>query len=380
MNVASALVSGNEPLPALAEAALAEALARTGASHVKGVLLFLTPDFSRQAQQTVTAVARAAQCTEVAGGIAAGVFSDRGWVIDRPAAAVMVFVGDFSLDSLDHRAGEAARQVLLSYSGGSFPYQWGDATKRRFGGSFSGSVGRNEGAAWQRSRLTTQCGVRLPGACVAVDVSSGWRLLDEPRPVDGSRAYDLLSLGGETALDSLIAALPPDLRAQEPLPLTALCALLVDEAGGAGGAVGSGQSLAAGSWHSVAILSANAADRSLTLAEGTMPGQRLAWAIRRPQSAEEDMRASVGRLAAVAASPVAGVVFSCIGRGPYFHGGEDRELDCLRQRFPGLPLLGVYGTGQIAPCPAGGNLSLHNAVVTALISNTVRRADVQSQS
>ena len=88
----------------------------------------------------------------------------------------------------------------------------------------------------------------------------------------------------------------------------------------------------------------------------------------------------VGRLAAVAASPVAGVVFSCIGRGPYFHGGEDRELDCLRQRFPGLPLLGVYGTGQIAPCPAGGNLSLHNAVVTALISNTVRRADVQSQS
>lgn len=51
MSVASALVAGNNPLPALAEEALAQALARTGASHATGVLLFLTPDFSRHAQQ-----------------------------------------------------------------------------------------------------------------------------------------------------------------------------------------------------------------------------------------------------------------------------------------------------------------------------------------
>jgi hypothetical protein len=84
---------------------LAQALARTGASHATGVLLFLTPDFARHAQQTVSAVARAAQCTEVAGGIAAGVFSEHGWVLDRPAAAVMVFAGDLSLD---HRQGGVA--------------------------------------------------------------------------------------------------------------------------------------------------------------------------------------------------------------------------------------------------------------------------------
>ncbi|MQM29236.1 MAG: histidine kinase, partial [Candidatus Accumulibacter phosphatis] len=71
MSVASALVAGNDPRSALAEEALAQALARTGASHATGVLLFLTPDFARHAQQTVSAVARAAQCTEVAGGIAA---------------------------------------------------------------------------------------------------------------------------------------------------------------------------------------------------------------------------------------------------------------------------------------------------------------------
>ncbi|EXI87630.1 MAG: hypothetical protein AW11_02494 [Candidatus Accumulibacter regalis] len=377
MSVASALVSGNDALPALAEEALAKALARSGASHATGVLLFLTPDFSRCAQQTVSAVARAAQCTEVAGGIAAGVFSEHGWVIDRPAAAVMVFAGGLSLD---HReggapAGEAHREAFMSYAGGSFPYPWGDATKRRFGGSFAGSTGGSAPTVWQHSRLAASCSVRVHGARVDIGVSSGWSLLAEPRRIERSRAYDLLSLGGESALDSLLGALPADLREQGPPPLAALSALLIDEESGA-----NRDAFSAAGRHSIAILSANAADRSLTLAEGTRPGQRLAWAIRRPQSAEDDMRRSVEQLAAVVAEPVAGLVFSCIGRGPYFHGAHEPELDCLRRAFPGLPLLGVYGTGQIAACAAGGNRSLHNAVVTALISNSPRRSSVQSQS
>ncbi len=390
MSVASALVAGNDPLPALAEEALAQALARTGASHATGVLLFLTPDFSRHAQQTVSAVARAAQCTEVAGGIAAGVFSEHGWVVDRPAAAVMVFAGDLSLD---HRQGgvppdPAGQQAVLSYAGGSFPYPWGDATKRRFGGSFAGSGGGSAPTAWQHSRLAANCSVHLRGAQIDVGVSSGWSLLGEPQPVERSRAYDVLQLGGEKAFDSLLAVLPADLRGQAPLPLGALSAVLIDEdsaghagrTGSPGGALAGAGAFAAGAWHSAAILSVNAADRSVSLAEGTKPGQRLAWAIRRPQSAVDDMRRSVAQLAAVIVKPLAGLVFSCFGRGPYFHGGDDRELDCLRQRFPGLPLLGVYGTGQIAACAAGGNRSLHNAVVTALISHPLRRPDVQSQS
>jgi small ligand-binding sensory domain FIST len=79
------------------------------------------------------------------------------------------------------------------------------------------------------------------------------------------------------------------------------------------------------------------------------------------------MRQTLARLATGAPAPAAALLFSCIGRGPYFYGGEDRDLDVLRERFPGLPLLGVYGTGQIAPRP-GGNVPLHNAAVTALIS------------
>ena len=97
MTIATALVTGNEPIPQLAEKAVQQALGKAGLTHANGVLLFLTPEFARHAQHTVTAAARAAQCTQVAGGIAAGVFTESGWAVDRPAAAVMVLGGRLSL-------------------------------------------------------------------------------------------------------------------------------------------------------------------------------------------------------------------------------------------------------------------------------------------
>jgi small ligand-binding sensory domain FIST len=120
-------------------------------------------------------------------------------------------------------------------------------------------------------------------------------------------------------------------------------------------------------------------DGSLILAEQPRVGQRLAWAMRSPSAARADMRRCVARLAEAAPDPVAALLFSCIGRGPCFHDGEDCEVNCLRERFPGLPLIGCYGTGQIAPSPMAGNRLLQNAVVTALISPLSRRIDVQSQ-
>ena len=80
-------------------------------------------------------------------------------------------------------------------------------------------------------------------------------------------------------------------------------------------------------------------------------------------------------------APVCALVFSCIGRGPYFYGGNDRDLDAICKRFPGLPVLGTYSTGQIAPsnCSHGrSNRPLQNSVVTALVSPTSKEANVQS--
>jgi small ligand-binding sensory domain FIST len=213
-----------------------------------------------------------------------------------------------------------------------------------------------------------------------VAVSLGWRLLSAALPVDRSEGHALLRVGGKSAFESLMSAAAQD-RDIDPSPGAAdigrlFCAVFLDER--AGDTVGKPGAFADGAHHPVAIIG-HSPDGSLTLAERAVPGQQLVWAVRLPRAAEDDMRLSVARLAAAAPDPAGGLVFSCIGRGPYFYDGEDHDLDRLRERYPGLPLLGTYGTGQIAANPAGGNRLLQNAVVTALISTLDRKADVQSK-
>jgi small ligand-binding sensory domain FIST len=344
--------------------------------------LFLSADFSRHAQRALTAVARAARCMQVAGGVAAGVFTEQGWALDRPAAAAMVFAGGLALGPPDAvaRAAEqddaAVPRIILSYAGGTPPAEW-EAPPSRFGGSFAGRDGRAEPLAWQQARLAAHCSVRPLGVKVDSGVSRGWQLLGEPCPVGACRAYDVLTMAGQASLDHLLHVLPATHRDPETRFLAAVCAVVFDDHDACGAARPDAwqTAFAAGAGRSIAVIAANA-DRSLTLAERLSPGQKLVWALRSPQAAADDMRRCVDRLAVAAPTPLGAVVFSCIGRGPYFYDGEDRDVAILQGRFPGLPLIGVHGTGQIAAKPAGGNRSLQNAVVTALLSKIPVRPHV----
>ena len=120
----------------------------------------------------------------------------------------------------------------------------------------------------------------------------------------------------------------------------------------------------------VPILSTNA-DGSLTLATALAVGEQVRWAIRQPLSAEQDMRQSllVPPQGSVAVDPEKApdfaLMFSCLGRGPLFYGNEDRDLLVFREHFPGVPLVGAYGSGQIAPV-GNANRLFQNTVVTLL--------------
>ena len=384
MTVATALVSGDEPLPGLAEQAVSEALEKSGLTHATGVLLFLTPEFARHAQQVVTAAARTARCTQVAGGIASGVFTEAGWAVDRPAVAAMVLGGGLSLGHPE--SGCELEPPILSYAGEHFPSEWrtsgtrfGASFNGNFSGVFSNSAAHPEPLVWQQSRLNEQqrCSVQLLGAHIEIAVSCGLKLIDGPQPVEQSNGFDLERLGGHPALKSLVRALPPELRNRPPHHLHQFLAVVIDSSGEAESA------LTEGCFRPIAIIAANP-DQSLTLAEHVEPGQLLCWAIRQPDSTEVEMRDTLDRLIEsrrTRPAPVCALVFSCIGRGPYFYGGNDRDLDAICKRFPGLPVLGTYSTGQIAPsnCSHGrSNRPLQNSVVTALVSPTSKEANVQS--
>ena len=98
------------------------------------------------------------------------------------------------------------------------------------------------------------------------------------------------------------------------------------------------------------------------------PGTQVFWAMRQPQAAASDMRRLVDELdSRLGATPDFGLLFSCLGRGPYFFDGEDRDLAAVKARYPGMPLIGAYGGGQIAPL-FDGNRQVHNTVVLSLFA------------
>ena len=332
MKVASSLASGPHPLPELAATAVRRALARAGLARADSVLLFLTRDFARHAQPALVAAARAAGSLQVGGCTAYGLLTEDGWLLDQSGAAALV-VGETEM------AG-APGAPLLSFSGhGTLPWGWQSGAPRA-------GLLDSDAAAWAHGRLAEDsCAeARLPGLRARIACSTGLRLLGEPLTVDAASGYDLQRCGGLPAGASLQRHLPPELRQNPPLHRL----VVVLDAGVPG----------------IPILGLNG-DGSLNLAAALTPGTRMHWAIRQPLAAEQDMRQALSVAVNPEKVPDFAVMFSCLGRGPLFYGNDDRDLLAFRERFPGVPLIGAYGSGQIAPA-AGENRLFQNTVVTLL--------------
>lgn len=335
MTAASSLVTGLHPAPELAAEAVRQALENAGLERADSVLLFLTRDFARHAQPALLAAARVAGTMEIAGCTAYGLLTERGWHLDQPGAAALVMAHE--TPAVEHDA------PLLSFSGHHIlPYAWQSGTPR------AGLLDA-EAAAWSHGRVAADAcaDICLPGRQARLACSTGLRLLGDLLTVDVASGYDLRRLGGHAARDSLQRCLPAELRADPPLHQ-----IVVSRQPGA---------------PAVSILVAGA-DGALTLAEPLEVGEQVRWAIRQPLATEQDMRQSLAAAVDPEKMPDFAVMFSCLGRGPLFYGGDDRDLLTFREQFPGVPLIGAYGSGQIAPV-GGGNRLFQNAVVTLLFES-----------
>lgn len=336
MKVATGLACGLRPTPELAEEAVHKALAKAGLERAEQIVLLLSRDFIRQPQPAVLAAARAAGCLQVSGCTTSGLFTEEGWQIDQPTAAVLVIGENPAVTTPDETP-------LLSFSGqGTLPYDWQTGETR------AGLLEANA-AAWLHGRVTSNACAefRLPGLNCQRALSTGLRSLGDALAVELSDDYELRRVGGHSAVDSLHRALPPELRQYPPLHHIALLRRADEPA--------------------IPILSANA-DGSLTLAAPLAPGDRISWAIRQPLAAEDDMRQALQAVASENPQPDFALMFSCIGRGPLFYGDDDRDLLAFRQQFPDTPLLGAYGSGQIFSVSGKSHL-FQNSVITLLFSS-----------
>ena len=334
MKVASALVSGRDAVPELAAEAVRQAMTKAGLTQANHVLLLLSRDFIRQPQPAILEAARTAGCLQVSGCTASGLFTEAGWQIDQPAAAAMVFSSESS-------AATSALIPTLSFSGHStLPVGWLNGEAR------SGLID-TDAAVWNHGRLNANaCAeIRWPELRSQQILCPGLHPLGEALLVEACEAYDLRQIGGQSAVDSLQHSLPGKLP-----PLHQLAALRQPGEPG------------------ITILSANA-DGSLTLGAMLEPGEKITWAIRQPLAAEHEMRRALKAAVDARIQPNFALMFSCIGRGPLFYGNDDRDLQAFREQFPGVPLLGAYGTGQIASSAAGNRL-FNNAAITLLFESS----------
>lgn len=360
MKAASGLVQGRHANPELAAQAVHMAMQTAGLDIAQSVVLYLSSDFAHDPQAAIAAAARAGQCTQVVGCTAAGVFNETDWVLDAPAAAALVLGDGASLQP----AHSDAAQVLTYCAPNAFDLTWLQAGPPRFGGVSGDATGQGPFSVWQSGRLQPdgRCGLALKGARLCVDFSPGVHPLTQPARLDKVAGHDVQVIGGSKALTSLARELPLSVRAPERIPTHLLMA---------GIPYGDPENaVAEGRFHLLPVIAVNSDDQSVTIAHQLEEGMQLFWALRKPKAAADDMAAMLSRMTAEGTEdkptqPRFGLMFPCMGRGPMFYGGEDRDQTLLAERYPGLPFIGFYGNGEIAHFD-GANRLLQYSTVLAL--------------
>ncbi|PKO26188.1 MAG: hypothetical protein CVU35_00575 [Betaproteobacteria bacterium HGW-Betaproteobacteria-8] len=354
MTIATGLSIGSEASSELASQAVEQAMERANIKVAGSVLLILTSEFARDPLPALRAASKAANCMQVMGCSATGLFTEDDWVLDAPAAAAMVFPDS---TVFEQPSPTDASQLLLTLAApNAINTTWMTTPGIRFGGVSGDATGQGPFSVWQHGKGVAlgHCEAAVHGVKGAVAAAHGLRVLNMPKPVTALSGHDLLALDGKKALHSLQSAR----EGYEALPMHYIMAVFADSA----------ESISEGNYQIAPLVSGNDDAMSVTLAKQLKAGQFLSWAIRDTDAALADLQQTAINLEIkLAARPDFALFFSCLGRGPYFYGGMDRDLSLLTTKFPGMPIIGFYGNGEIAPAahghPSGCELLEYSAVL-----------------
>lgn len=357
MRVATSIAIGNHATPDLATAAVTEAMQKANLTVASSVLLLLTSEFASAPQAAIRAAAKASNCLKIMGCSATGIFTEEDWVIDAPAAAVMVFGDEVALQTPN---ANPDKPVFTLSAPNAINSTWLNNGSIRFGGVSGDAIGHGPFSVWQNAKgdVTGYVEAVFHGTKVATKASHGLQLLTQPQKVERIKDYDLLSLGGQKSLNSLQKAWKMHSKTSEPVPLHLIMAVYADTQ----------EAILKGDYLQTNLISHDDDAASVTLAHTIDPGTYLSWGLRSPMVAQADLAVVTQQLATeLDATPDFGLLFSCLGRGPYFYGGIDRDLETITEQLPHTPLLGFYGNGEIASI-AGSNQLLPYSAVLSLFS------------
>ena len=344
MGVHTGFAQGHEPGPTLAQRAVAQAMSGVRADIASSVLLFLTSPFN-DPQAALKAAARSANCTQIMGCVAPGIFTERESAINVPAAAAMVLTGGLALKG---RPVPDNATTLVLAAMGDVASDWRDANGSRFGVLTVTGM-----PLWCNGRVVNggYCEAAFQGVNSAVGVATGIRMLGDFSQVTAVQGHDLVFLGGKPALQTLQQAWPQDMG---ELVLNRLMACVADSEADA----------MRGQFQTRALMGGSEDLRSVTLSQKVEPGQWLCWGLRDEQQVESAFGEMLSQVSlALAARPDFGILFSCLGRSPLLEVGTERDVQLLRRQFTAMPLIGVYGVGEVAPLNNESRVLQHAAVL-----------------
>lgn len=374
MKVATGLAIGKSATPELAAQAVAMAMQKAEITQPSSVLLFLTSEFAADPQSAIKAAAKAASCTQVIGCSATGIFTEEDWVIDSPAAAAMVFTNlNFSQPPAETTSQQ--NQLLLTLTApNAINTTWlnPDGLNQpalRFGGVSGDAIGHGPFSVWQNGKGTTQgyCELALNNTAMAVAASHGLKIISSPRKITAAQGNDLLSVANLPALNTLTSAWQKHAKTSDAPPYHQLMAVYASKA----------SALERGDYKLASIIIENANEASLTLTKSLQVGDWLSWAIRDVDAAQVDIVKTAGELKQqLGVEPDFALLFSCLGRGPYFYNGSDQDLALLKTLLPKLPIIGFYGNGEIAPIDGVNELLQYSAVLGLFAKSNVAQLKV----
>lgn len=358
MRVASSIVIGNHAIPDLAAIAVEQAMKKAGITVANSVLLLLTSEFASAPQAAIRAAAKASNCIKIMGCSATGIFTEDDWVVDAPAAAAMVFGDEVSLQLPSPYS--QGQPIFTLSAPNAINSTWLNNGNIRFGGISGDAIGHGPFSVWQNAKgdVTGYVEAVFKGVKVATKASHGLQLLTLPQKIEQTEGYDILTLGNQKPLNSLQKAWKMHSKSDEPVPLHMVMAVYADTP----------ESIANGDYYQTNLISHDDDNDSIMLANLLKPGAYLSWGLRNPLVAEADLTLVSHQLSQeLGNKPDFGLLFSCLGRGPYFYGGVDRDLKILTTQLPDMPLIGFYGNGEIASI-AGINQLLPYSAVLSLFS------------
>jgi small ligand-binding sensory domain FIST len=352
---ATGLAIGKKLDPALAADAVKKAMQQLEVTTANAVILFLTSEFASDPLPAIRAAAKESSCTQIIGCSAPGIFTEEDWVLDAPAVAAMVFCRNINLQVVSDATAES--WILALTAPNAINSNWIQAPGLRFGGVSGDAVGHGPFSVWQNAKGIpeghTQTQIR--GVKIQVGVSHGLRILSPPQRIKAVQGHDVLSLDDQSALSTLEDAYRQySNQLGCSLPLHSMMAVTADTMA----------EIEAGHYELSTIVSGDDDAASVTLSKRPQADQYLSWGLREVEAAQADLKLTAENMVTdLDCEPDFAMLFSCLGRGPYFYDGIDRDLAILKQRFPKMPLIGFYGNGEIAPINGVNELLQYSAVL-----------------